>query len=66
MVKKIIFTHFFILSNQTFSPKIKSRIIPNSQKFLKNKNLNRIMISLKFLQQKKFLKKKRYHLEVFI
>ncbi len=50
------FYTFFNVTNK-FSPKIKSRIIPESQKFLKNKNMDSIKNSQILATQKVFKKK---------
>ena len=55
--KKNNFYTFFTTSNK-LSPKIKSSIIPKSQKFLINKDLNEITISQILATQKVFKKKK--------
>ena len=53
--KNNFYTFFF--SNDTFSPKINSKMIDNTQKYLKNKSLNDILFSQIFATKKVFKKK---------
>ena len=56
--KNNFYTFFF--SDNTFSPKINSKMIDNYQKYLKNKSLNDILFSQIFATKKVFKKKKTF------